>query len=81
MPLIYKSASGAAQLANLSTKSHIGSPDIGLISAVKNPQNVAQTKTNLSGLNSTIIATVISSSPTRGNSFVAADAGIPTEAK
>ncbi len=62
-----KSARGAAQLAHLSTKSQTGSPTSGRSRAVQNPQKAAQSKTGLTGLISTINATVMSNKPIKNN--------------
>ena len=74
-------ANGAAQLAHLSKKSQIGSPEIGLIKAVRNPQKAAQAKTTFNGLINTKKATNKSNIPIKGIKVVAVDSAIPTDAK
>jgi len=78
---MYNKAKGAAQFAVLSTKSHIGSPDIGLIRAVRNAQKTAHIRTPLTGFIKTEIATSMSSIPIRGSKVIAVGFEMPTELK
>lgn len=80
-PFKYNNAKGAAQFAALSTKSHIGSPDIGLIRAVRNAQKTAQIRTPLRGFTKTEIATNISNIPIRGSNVIAVAFEMPTALK
>lgn len=76
-PIIKSRARGAPQFAHLSIKSQIGSPTIGLTSAVQNPQNTAQRSAARIGFNKTIKATIKSIAPIKNKSVPAVSAPAP----
>lgn len=80
-PCSSNSASGAAQFAQRSTKSQMGSPAIGRMSAVAKPQIVAQINTSRIGQNRANTATAISSPPINGINVVAVVDENPTAVK
>ncbi len=57
---------GVTQFEDLSTNSTNGSPEIGLLKAVRKAQNIAQINTSFIGLINILIATAISSIPIQG---------------
>ena len=67
--------------ANRSTKSQMGSPAIGRIRAVANPQNAIQSSANRMGLTRIRIARAMSIIPIIGKSDAPASAENPTEVK
>jgi hypothetical protein len=81
IPKRYKRAKGAPILAKRSTKSQIGSPAIGRIRAVANPQKAIQSTAILMGFMSIKRARAISKAPISGRIVTAVSAEIPTEVK
>jgi len=78
-PCIASKANGAAQFAQRSMKSQIGSPAIGRLNAVTKAHNVAQIKTIRTGKISAKKAITISVVPIRGSSVVAVASEKPNE--
>ncbi len=80
-PRMDRSARGAPILANLSMKSQIGSPPIGRISAVKNPQKAIHSTNMRTGLTKIKTARVTSTTPIMDINFTAISGDILTAVK